>query len=771
MLLDSLRESLQELASHSSSSEPNVGPIPAGATNKPPQPPPDLLSLRDLSCLHSVLEITVLWGIFPCLEPGVGQSIPEARQISKAVRLHRRVRLWGLEVARAEGVSSVSAALQLEAVLACLKCTLTIPQLQALFLPKYLPDILGGYLQLSRGYNRWGGDEGLELPEGALDTWGPWLCASSLRQLLEVDGSPTWLKIGVGRCLTGCLLRPGGLESVLCTFLAGVGDEEELSSHHSNPNFTSGADKLGSLLASRPESVSWDVYTTSVFPQLHELLIQAISTVSKGLSPSFLRTAFCMIDKLSISFPQELRELVIIPSLSPLLITQEKLVQSKSGESDIEMSVKCLELLVCDFEPSPSLVQVLLDAEALPCALLLFSYCHMACNRLQNISRRIALSLLDRCPLENLADQVYLALSATAAPQHGGTCHGVFSSGSEGGVIVGYKEAGDEDNDAAFIATNTASLERLGSLGRVLTSSSRYVTTAIFAQAIGELFGSGGLAEDSPLPGTLFCSLLQRHLRTRCVGSVEEHKRTAAANSKAHKNSESDEIMIGIMIISFAESLGPKLFSSGTQILECFSHLLSAAAEEVSSIVDNSSKGGCVDNNFELGICCDGGLCEVCLGLLTAMIEMGEEKRTEEDEQILREILRPLEILSSSCDTPCIAEMSTTLRASIMTRDLSLLERSCEKDRSSASAQLYNESLSFGEGEKAMLFALEKAKEDIRLFFYASVRVLLRSTTLKSFKCTTSCCAACENSQIPHPLELHCSSNIHIPITVVFPFL
>ncbi len=741
MLLDSLSESLQELASHSSSSEPDVGPIPAGATNKPPQPPPDLLSLRDLTCLHTVLEVIVFWGIFPCLEPGVGQSTPEARQISKAVRLHRRVRLWGLEVARAEGVSSVSAALQLEAVLSCLKSTLSIPQLQALFLPKYLPDILGGYLQLSHGYNRRGGDEGAELPEGALDTWGPWLCASSLRQLLEVDGSPTWLKIGVGRCLTGCLLRPGGLESVLCAFLAGVGDEGELSAHHSNPNVTSGADKLGSLLASRPESVSWDVYTTSVFPQLHELLIQATSTASKGLSLSLLRTAFCMIDKLSISFPRELRELVIIPSLSSLLITQEKLVQSKSGESEIETSVKCLELLVCDFEPSPSFVQVLLDVEALPCALLLFSHCHMARNRLLEVSRRIALSLLDRCPLENLADQVYLALSATVVPQHGGTCHRVFSSGSEGGVIVVYKEAGDEDNDAAFIASNTASLEHLGSLGQVLTSSSRYVTTALFAQAIGELFGSGGLAEDSPLPGTLFCSLLQRHLRARCVGSVEKHEWTAAvaaANGKAHKNSESDEITIGIVIMSFAESLGPKIFSSGAQILECFSHLLLAAAEEVSSKMNYNCKGGYVDNDFELGICCDGGLCEVCLGLLTAMIEMGEEKRTGEDEQLLRGMLRPLEILSSSCDTPCITEMSTTLRASIMTRDLSLVERFCEKDRSSVSAQLYDESLSFGEGEKAMLFALEEAKEDIRLLSYASVSVLLHSTTIKSFKCSTS---------------------------------
>ncbi len=729
MLLDSLSECLHELASYSgSSSEVDIGPISAGAKNKPPQPPPDLLSLRGLACIHSVLEVVVLWGIFPCLEPGVGQSAPEARQISKAIRLHRRVRLWGLEVARAEGVSSVSAALQLDAVLSCLKSTLFIPQLEALFLPKYLPDILCGYLQLSHGYNRGEGDKGVELHEGALDTWGPWLYASSLRQLLEVDGSPTWLKIDVGRQLTGCLLRPGGLESVLCAFLAGVGDEGGPSSCQSKPSVTSGADKLGSLLASKPESVSWDVYTTRVFPQLYELLIQAASTASKGLPSSLLRTAFCMIDKLSISSPRELSELVIIPSLSSLLITQEKLVQSKSGESEIETSVKCLELLVCDFHPSPSFLHVLLDVEALPCALLLFSQCHMASNRLLGVSRRIAISLLDRCPLENLADQVYLALSATAAPQHGDTCHRAFSSGPNGGVIVVNMEAGDDedDDDATVIATNTALLERFGSLGRILASSSNYVRTAIFAQSLGELFDSGELAEDSPLPGTLFCSLLQRHLRFRCISSsCEEQGETAAANGKARKNSESDEIMIGIVIMSFAEILGPKIFSSGAHILECFSHLLSAAAEEVSSKLKYSEAGGFAGDDFELGICCDGGLCEVCLGLLTAMIEMGEEKRTEEDEQLLRGMLIPLEILSSSCGTPCIAEMSTTLRASIMTRDLSLVERLREKDRSSASAQLYDEPLSFGEGEKAMRFALEEAKEDIRLLFYVSRTPLL----------------------------------------------
>ncbi len=730
-MLDSLRESLLELASHSSRSEHDIGSLPAGPTNKPPRPPPDLLSLRDLACLHAALEVIVFWGIFPCLKPGVGQSTPEARQISKAVRIHRRVRLWGLEVARTEGISSMSAAFQLEAILSCLKSTLTVPQLEALFLPKYLPDILAGYLQLSHGYSKGGeGDEGAELPGGALDTWGPWLCASSLRKLLEVDGSPTWLKIGVGKCLTSCLLRPGGLESVLYSFLSGVDHEGEISSHHSNPNFISAADKLGSLLASRPESVAWEVYTASVFPQLHELLIRASSSSPpKILSSSLLRTALCMVDKLSVSFPRELSELVITPCLSSILVTQQKLVKScHSGE--VETSVKCLELLSCEFEPSPSLVRVLIDVEALPCALLLFSHCHVAaCTRLLEVSRRIVLSLLHRCPLENLADQVYLALSTTV-PQCDGTGHRVFLSGSDGDIIVVYKEAaGVDDGAATFIAENTAILERLGPLGQVLTASSRYVATAVFAEALGELLGSGGLAEDSPLPGSLFCSLLQRHLRSRCVTNVEGHERDSGmTNGKANRNSGDDDIMIGIVIVSLAEAVGPRIFVSGTQILECFSHLLLAAAEEVTSKLENISQcGGYInDNDFEWSICRD-GLCEVCLGLLTAMIEMGEERRTEQDEQLLRGMLKPLEILSSSCDTSCIAEMSTTLRASILTRDLSLVERRHEKDRSAATAQLYNTNSlpSFGEGEEAMLFALEDAKKDLRLFVSLCTRPCL----------------------------------------------
>ncbi len=750
-MLDSLRENLLELASHSNSSEHDIGPLQARSTK--PTPPPDLLSLRDLSCLHAALEIIVLWAVYPCLEPSVGQSTPEARQVSKAVRIHRRVRLWGLEVARSEGVSSVSAAFQLEAVLSCLKSTLAVPQLQALFIQKYLPDILGGYFQLSHGYGRGrGGEEGAELPEGALDTWGPWLCASSLRQLLEVDNSPMWLKIGVGRCLTGCLLRQGGLESVLCAFLAGVGEEGELSSpSHSNPNVvTSGADKLGSLLASRPDSVSWETYTASVFPQLYELFIQAATAASSSssspkmmLSSPVQRTVLCMIDKLSLTFPQELREIVVVPSLSPLLLTQEKFVQLKSEEKEVEMSIKCLELLTCNFEPSPSFIRVLLDIEALPSILLLFSHCHITCNKLLDVSRRIALSFLRRCPLDILADQVYLALSAIIPPQHGdGTCHKVFSLTSEGGVIVIDEEAGEEDDvsNDAFVSNTTALLERLGpSLGPMLTSSSsRYVRTAVFAQALGELLGNGGLSQDSPLPGTLFCSLLQRHLSTRCVRSsnaieIEQIERygpqrpaggSNGSNAKAavHTNSDSDDIGIGIVIMSLAETLGPRIFSSGTQILECFSHLLLAASEEVTLNLDNISEGR-YDNDIEFGLCSNGGLCEVCLGLLTAMIEIGEERRTEEEEDILRGILKPLEILSSSCVTPCIAEMSTTLRASIMTRDLSLVERRREKDRSVASSQYLNDgsSLSFGEGEEAMLFALEEAKEDLRFLFFVSV--------------------------------------------------
>ena len=75
----------------------------------------------------------------------------------------------------------------------------------------------------------------------------------------------------------------------------------------------------------------------------------------------------------------------------------------------------------------------------------------------------------------------------------------------------------------------------------------------------------------------------------------------------------------------------------------------------------------------------DQRLCAVALGLLTTLLEMGEEKRADEEEAELRAMLKSLEILSGS-RIPEVAELATTVRASILTRDLTLEQKKEERD-------------------------------------------------------------------------------------------
>jgi len=64
--------------------------------------------MLDFNYLRTALEVLVLWGIYPCLDEGVGQPL-DRRPESKAVVLPRAVLAWGLAAAAA-GEAAVAVA-------------------------------------------------------------------------------------------------------------------------------------------------------------------------------------------------------------------------------------------------------------------------------------------------------------------------------------------------------------------------------------------------------------------------------------------------------------------------------------------------------------------------------------------------------------------------------------------------------------------------------------------------------------------------------------
>jgi hypothetical protein len=153
---------LQELAFCLHSIEREVAEAAAAAPPQQQQPrsklpaapvaPRGLLSLRDYAAVHVALDLIVYWGVLPALEPGVGAYEAEQRPIAKAVRVNRRLLLWGVEDARHRGLMLQAAAHQLMQAVSAVQQTVLLAQFAPMLLPRFLTDMLTGLLQVAYGF-------------------------------------------------------------------------------------------------------------------------------------------------------------------------------------------------------------------------------------------------------------------------------------------------------------------------------------------------------------------------------------------------------------------------------------------------------------------------------------------------------------------------------------------------------------------------------------------------------------------------------------------
>jgi hypothetical protein len=104
--------------------------------------------------------------------------------------------------------------------------------------------------------------------------------------------------------------------------------------------------------------------------------------------------------------------------------------------------------------------------------------------------------------------------------------------------------------------------------------------------------------------------------------------------------------------------LGPQLFTSGLQVLQCLRAVLDFEAQRCSSIsgasltdvtadvsaLDSDADSDADDSSSDSS----GSLCAVVLGLLCALVEAGAERRAANEEAELRAALPALATLSSA---------------------------------------------------------------------------------------------------------------------------
>ncbi|CAN0240906.1 unnamed protein product [Pylaiella littoralis] len=166
-------------------------------------------------------------------------------------------------------------------------------------------------------------------------------------------------------------------------------------------------------------------------------------------------------------------------------------------------------------------------------------------------------------------------------------------------------------------------------------------------------------------------------------------------------------------------------------------------------------------------------LCSVVLALLTTVLELGEEERTEEEEAELRAMLGPLKGLAAGHRSAEVAEMSALLCASILSRGLTPEERREERVRVKLGGGGGGGGGGSGERREAhtarMLSALDAAEEDLRseavpirargvvtLTSRHPVPAALRSTTLRvSLGTSTRPFPSIINAKLKHKCYVH----------------
>ncbi|CAM9425820.1 unnamed protein product, partial [Choristocarpus tenellus] len=329
-----------------------------------PQAPRGLLSLRDYTVIHVALDIVVCWGIAPLLQNGVGAFEVAQRPRSKAVKVDRKLLLWGADYhqrrfgkgrhstdnSHRDGdidakISEVEKLRQLSLCADAVQGVVMSDQFMPMLLPHYLPDILAARLQLAFGttvsnpLKPKGGTvpqrvtqelcfaqatavNDLALPastcsqdaakvalQGITKKVTPQLVMGALRHLLSRGKmAPAWLRREAGRILSEIVIQPGGVQATLEVYLgstgAGGGEED-----------TRAGVRVARVLAAAPRSVPQKVYVTKVSPQLVEMLHydgQQRITIT--------RVVVVIIGRFAESMPQNTMDLILLPLLQPLMV-------------------------------------------------------------------------------------------------------------------------------------------------------------------------------------------------------------------------------------------------------------------------------------------------------------------------------------------------------------------------------------------------------------------------------------------------------------------
>ncbi|CAG8442592.1 10650_t:CDS:2 [Acaulospora colombiana] len=389
---------------------------------------PDSLGVRDLRLVHTMLEIVVSWGIYPCLLPGVGIPISHRTRsgyiqnefFEKMTSDDDDSAAFDDPLQKSRWLFRISRSLT-SIVFPSSSKSISCTSVSSTIYRKHVTDIYAALLQLAYGpilssngqqelkrreakrqlitvlsnENREDvvvGDKtprDIELEEIRKD------CISTFREIFERSDSfqslealttllasspshqpPKWLKNACGRYLTRVLLRPSGVKDVI-EFMIGGDGEASLSK----------VEAISQLVLSVPNTAkSNEAYFSIICPQLLSI-VQSDSTLlpnsNAKLAPPIVNVASLIIARMFSKFPMITKQFIITRIFGALWqwwgITLEKKNQISRNynpatdldplimdEQTLQSTITVIHRLLVGSEPIPDLLQFFLQDSVAP---------------------------------------------------------------------------------------------------------------------------------------------------------------------------------------------------------------------------------------------------------------------------------------------------------------------------------------------------------------------------------------------------------------------
>ncbi|GES83351.1 transport and Golgi organization protein 6 homolog [Rhizophagus clarus] len=439
---------------------------------------PEFLGIRDLRLVHTMLEIVITWGVYPCLLPGVGVPLSRrtrSRYIQNELlqdltteeeKVNNKTSLYSLYCQLYKFMRSLT-----NIMLSKSSKSTIYTSVSSILFSKYLTDVYGALLQLAYGPLPTKQtmevtlqiDDNDELERMHKDSMGMFRKVfesadsfQSLEALTVLLGSsplhpsPKWFKNVCGRFLSQILLRQNGIRDVM-DFMIGGESEVNLSK----------LETISKLILSVPSQVkSVEQYFSVVCPQLLSL-VQSTSNPpgnSQSTTPMIASVSAFTIIRMANKYPELSKKFIITKIFNSLwkwwgIASEEfdQIVGKNStvipfeldplimDEQTLQTTITVIHRILVGSEPVPDLIQMFLE-DAIAPLYHLYAFTCSSKSHLKDTIFDILLSYYKIMPVREgiiaLKEIVFRKNKKRKAPAIGEIGELYFAPGSSGGVVM-----------------------------------------------------------------------------------------------------------------------------------------------------------------------------------------------------------------------------------------------------------------------------------------------------------------------------------------------